>query len=646
MIVKNALLAALAVSAACAGVASQAQEATIRIDPSILRQINGVGELNRQALFPLADPGQGFEQRIQSRDRIQYLLGDLQATFGRQLGPVARFTVWGNGVQEDPDRPGFTDLAVLRKAAGTPKQASAFLKQLTGTHMDVAAHGVHNAFPEFMGRNSTELSGKAHHPQTIPENIEAAAELAAEVFAISFTDFDRPRYYEPVNEPHWSFLLEDHIAEWHLATQKAIKARTPEVKVGGPCNSVAYFYRDQFNAFNGVKRFMEMTRGELDFYSFHVYDYFEWDGEKFTGRVTSGLPLEGVFDFVQNHAANAMGKEVPIVISEHGGYITGHAGPSGETLMEQLAGTRMREVKSFEDEIYNRGLTSYVLVSTAINNTLTFMDHPHVIEKAVPFLLPETMGWDPTYYSALYVPRDYKDKNDWMETRNTDFYKFFRGLKGHRIVAMSDDPDLMTRAFIADDAVRVLISNLADREQIAQIQMPRGKRVVIRRYGRKADLTPYLTEETLESLDRLVLAPLETVMLIAEPSSVRASKVVNEKPFYGDKIRVALAGGKPGSFRVSLPAAANLAYATLRISVTRAPEADPNLEVLVNGKKVLVPLEDAADRLTAAGKEYASTKIIPLDVSLLKENNRVLVRFPDNDPGTIGSVVIRAGVKQ
>jgi hypothetical protein len=54
-------------------------------------------------------------------------------------------------------------------------------------------------------------------------------------------------------------------------------------------------------------------------------------------------------------------------------------------------------------------------------NTMAFIDHPHTVVKAVPFLLPNTWGWDPKYYASLYVPYNYTDKSKWVETHMMDF---------------------------------------------------------------------------------------------------------------------------------------------------------------------------------------------------------------------------------
>ena len=95
----------------------------------------------------------------------------------------------------------------------------------------------------------------------IPQNIDAAAELAAAVFQYNYTDFDRPKYFEPLNEPHWKYFVDQHLADWHLAVKKKVQEATPEVQVGGMCMSVSYFYRDNYQNFSGMKGFFRSYQG-------------------------------------------------------------------------------------------------------------------------------------------------------------------------------------------------------------------------------------------------------------------------------------------------------------------------------------------------------------------------------------------------
>ena len=84
-----------------------------------------------------------------------------------------------------------------------------------------------------------------------------------------------------------------------------------------------------------MKYFMDETKGEMDFYSFHAYDFFKWNGNDFHGRIQSGLPLEGVLDLVQNYAVQTFGSEKEIVLSEHGGYVNAPMKPLSKTALSK-----------------------------------------------------------------------------------------------------------------------------------------------------------------------------------------------------------------------------------------------------------------------------------------------------------------------
>ena len=634
-----------------------AEPARVTLDPTTIRAIDGVSELDRTVYFSLCDQGTNFDRRVRSEARLRFLLDELDVSFGRRLGVVYGLWNWTDALREDPQRPGFADLAFLREQLKPSEPTPAFAKLAEGK-MTVAAHGRHNGFPTWMGTFFTEQVKNEGGTEYLPENLAASAEVAAETLKHGYTDFDRPAFYEPLNEPHWSYHGTEHLAQWHLAMHAAVKALTPEVAVGGFCNSVAYFYQRGFDVFDGMATFMAKTDAKLDFYSFHVYDYLDWNGEGFSGRRTGGLPLEGMLDLVQNHAVNAHGDATDVVVSEHGAYILGQ-GPHGDAdaVGELIAAEHFPGLSGFERTMRKRSISDFILVSAAIRNTLTFMDHPRV-KKAVPFILPEAMGWNPAYYSVLYVPRDFTDKNDWVETRNLDFYRFFRDFRGARVVVRCDDPDVQVQALRDGDTVRVVLNNLAGVEQKVSLPMAAGASgggaVQLRRYGRKADFTPYLEETSAEAKAgevTLALAPMETAMLTQAGVADAAAKV-DETFYYGDRTRVKMSGTDAEHFTVEVPDAATAVYAQLRVSVYRPAGADPGLTLTLNGEPLDALVEDAAPLLDSTtgvadlpeGKgEFATTRMVWVDTALLKETNEVTVAFSDDAGGAVGAVTLRVG---
>lgn len=629
--------------------AEAAEPVEIKVYATLRRSIGGVSELDRRAYFAMADAGRGFDKRVRSDDRMEYLLGDLGIRFGRSLGPVKGAKKWSKAVREDAQRPGFVDLEYLRqKLSARDETPSSRFEALVGGRLDVAAHEGKSAFPDFIGELHNEQTKKdsqhGPHNHALPGGFDAASELTAAVLEHGYNDFDRPTYYEPMNEPHWAFIGSDELADWHLKTHQAVRARNLDVRVGGPCNSVCYFYRNDYRAFNGLRDFIKKTDCQLDFYSFHAYDYLNWDGSGIVGRISSGLPLEGMIDLVQAHTTKEYGKPVDLVVSEHGGYI--HDSKADE-VTDFVAAKFWPGGEGFEHELKKRSIQSHVLVSAVIANTLTFMDHPHVVKKAVPFILLESMGWDVRYYPTMYVPDGFEDKTRWIETRNTDFFKLFRDVAGHRVVVAGGDPDLQVRAFADGQRLHVVINNVSDAPHATNLKLPKAKRYGVRRYGRNEDFTPYLIEQEQETIETLDIAGRETVLVTAEyGQTIPERAVVEETAHYGDKMVVEPKEGEPARLTIRTPGSGELEYATLRIAVARPTGADPNVLLKFNGKRVRVPLEDAASRLDDGDKQYASTKIVDLDPSEVREKNRVELAFPDGGQGTFGSVVLRIGQKQ
>ena len=608
----------------------------ITIDPFCQRNINGISVLKRETYFSLNDPGTDFDQRCRSEERYDFLVKENGVSFGGTVNVVNK-AVHEGAVKEDAAHPGFADAAYLKeKLALYVHPPNNELNLNMEGRLEVAAHEMPNAFPKFMGAYTLKGASRVKaKDRSLPANITAAAQLAADTLRWGYTDFDRPVFYEPVNEPAPVYWKSPHLAEWHLATQKAAHQEVPGVRVGGPCLSVAYFFRDQYRAFDGLKKFIDNTHCGLDFYSFHVYDFLEEKNGHFGGRITSGLPLESVIDLVENYTINTYGRKIGIVVSEHGGI-------GAKDLAESLA-RNLIPGSGFEWEMKKKSIEVFNMVSSAIANTLVFMDHPQTILKAVPFILLNAFAWNPELVDVLYVPRDFTNKSDWVPTQMIMFYRLFRDLRGHRVTGFCPDPDIQMRAFADGSNLFVIMNNLSQRLKTVALDLPAPQSMVVRRFGRHDDFTPYLTEQPLSKPRHLEIQPRETVVLKAEYGhTLKPRRAVNEVSFYGDRIAVAVIN-EGARFVIRFPNQSRCSYATLLIGVSRPPEAGWDVEVLFNGHPLVVPLEQCAERLV--DKEYASCKLIPLTPTAIKSVNTIDVSFPDGRPGAVGAVVIRAGMQ-
>ena len=113
--------------------------------------------------------------------------------------------------------------------------------------------------------------------------------------------------------------------------------------------------------------------------------------------------------------------------------------------------------------------------------------------------------------------------------------------------------------------------------------------------------------------------------------------------YYGNKTLVPITGNV--EFRVQVPNADSVIESFIRVGISRPGNSGYDTRILLNGMDLDIPLEDAVDRIDN-GIDYASCKIIPIPPGLLEEENSILVSFPDGQPGSVGSVVIRASFSE
>ena len=140
----------------------------------------------------------------------------------------------------------------------------------------------------------------------------------------------------------------------------------------------------------------------------------------------------------------------------------------------------------------------------------------------------------------------------------------------------------------------------------------------------------------------LEIKALETISIILEhEDDIKERRRVNEKVYYGDKVTVPI---KEGEFSIHVPEYEKIDYAQVRVGLTRDLGMSYDPTIKINGKTIDVPLEDCWERLEE--KEYATTKIFLVNPKYISKRNRIMVSFDDNHKGAIGSVVLRAGIKE
>jgi hypothetical protein len=209
------------------------------------------------------------------------------------------------------------------------------------------------------------------------------------------------------------------------------------------------------------------------------------------------------------------------------------------------------------------------------------------------------------------------------------------------VKALSNDPDLQVRAFVSGSELFLIVNNLSRGTEWVDLKGLTVKDVTLRKMGRNSDFSGMYTEQSISLPEGLQIRGLETVLLHVEfGQPILEKRRVYETVCYGDKVAVPL---DEATFMVDVPVQKKIDYAQMRVGLTRSAGLDRNPIITINGKQVKVPLEDCAERLEE--KEYATTKIFLVDVDDLTARNQISITFPDQNEGSVGSVVIRAAIK-
>ncbi len=617
---------------------AQAQS-TITIDPNTNCSIKGTLKLDRIKFFNLATTGNNFERTINNPDVVKKYLDEYKMSFGRTIGGMRTRVV------EDSLRPGYMDINDFKSNVEINFGESTELKN-RWSNLDVVYTGNNRfrGYPSFMPK----YKAPGNENESFPDNIDAAAEMTVTFLKYGFNDWNRPAMYEIVNEPAVPLWGDKKFADLHSAVCQKAKEAGIKTLVGGPCIWMPYFYKDNYNYLDNITKFIDNSSAELDFYAFHIYDFLQWNetAKDFRGEVTAGLPLEGVFDALENYTVNNYQKEVPIVVSEHG-FFDG-AVEDSNNIPPELAVELIGPGSGFEYEMKHRSIHCFLMASCVTANTMTFMNNMHIVRKAVPFILLQSTGWNPRYYASLLVPENFEKGKPWRETELINFYKLFSEFNGRRVLSFCEDPDIQYNTFVEGKNLFVALNNLSTIDESIKFDIANKNYVSIsvKRHGRNEDFTPYFTESELSSLGNFIIKGREAVVLkLTYNNEIETKHAIDEVPHYADKVKQVIEPGSSQKFTVVVPEYKLSENVILRIGVGRASGSDHKIDVKFNGSEIDIPMESiAAEYLD--DEDYGSTKIVKIDPKSLMETNTVEISFPDGKSGGIGAVVLRVGAKK
>ncbi len=464
-------------------------------------------------------------------------------------------------------------------------------------------------------------------------NYSKEALYAARWFKHSFGTFDgvtkkRPTYYEPINEPYVhagdfgvdQAKVRKEMARFHAQLAKEIHKQAPGVKVAGYASAWPSMELWGFRHWKErMKLFMDVAGDDMDCFATHLYD-----GKNVTGgdSFRSGSNSKAILDMIEAYSFIKWGKVKPHLISEYGM-------------------TRPDWIGAAYSDDRNRRIVR------SINNfNMTFINMPDKIVKAVPFITGKAT-W---FYNSSKNPN--KNPYPWVISRKVNgkwqwtdlqlFYQFWKVVKGNRVRVFASDPDIQTAAFVEGNKGYLVLNNMEFTTKTVQLDMLKNLGVrSIKKYSLEIvsgdfKLTTASLSPNVSSLKMKAEQPV--ILEFTFDKSISFDNKEEVKKYYATTYLQPISANKVIDFDVNGVAAPKSGTASLRMNLGRALKKSLRPEVKVNGTKVSVPTDwEGYDQKDRGNNGFFGVIEIPVDVSLLKSNNKVTFKFSDGG-GHIASV--------
>ncbi|QDT08206.1 Beta-porphyranase A precursor [Planctomycetes bacterium K23_9] len=570
----------------------------IRIDTRRELSIGGTASLQRDRWFRIHEtPGvvdQSFETWAAERN---FLPG--RGAF--KFNPAITRS-WGDWkpLEERSDKPGAADLSFFDQydAGVRHRKTIPLFKQKPFALC-------FNDWPDFM---SVPLVGRGT-PRI--EHFDDAAELAAAYVEDQIKDGGfTAAWWEVKNESsvqsEWAHHWKEKegidgwglLADFHNRVADAVHQRTPEVKVGGPSSAYMQVQVQDFGLFRNQARFIEETRGHIDFYSHHFYENALMLGaHERRGMGYSNYLLgryEATLDMLRAHM-HKVDHVLPILITETGSLQNGRK-PS-DNWLRLLA--------------WNAYLTKS-------------MQRPDQIDLFVPFIFLH-MAWNPMSGDASFTPKGDRKRHqtidDFEPTTIANYFELWRDFDGRRLPVDFDRDWLDVVAVHDKNRISLAVTNMGGRQISVDLS------AVAQRIGATDAMQTRLNyhegEVVFEPEHKVDVAavPVDvnetTVLRLTLASPLTPTATLQMDRWFATKTAVK-SEGEVQSFDVGVKDFEAVDSAKLIVGVHRGGGVTEPLLVSINGTPIKVDSGDAAEF-----SEFFAPLDARVPVTLIQANNLI-----------------------
>lgn len=595
---------------------AQAEPVSVAVDPSTVRNIGGVSAFDRDQYITIHE-SIGVKK---SNDPFRDLLEELEVSYGRDGGTISSAA---KRTPADPHHPDMPDVDALEKACRAQRDKA----RLSTAEAHNEQQTVLCTHPERM-----HATPNNNYAPWGPRTYEGVAEFTAQFLRHRWSDEERPRYLEVLNEPfvHAREIgtTVEAMSEQHNVVAKRVRELNPDVLVGGYTAAWVEVESRNFAHWSSwQKTFMDIAGQNMDFFSYHIYDGVNVMGSE---RNRTGSNSEAIMDLIDSYSFIKFGIAKPLLISEYGKI------PKGG--MESSAYSSERSAQ---------------MLRTLNGQLMTFMDHPDRLLKTIPFIMEKglwTYGLknevEPGHANPFLLLRR-TETGDFVETDLTKFYQFWKGVQGEWRKSSSSNPDVRVHLLAADRQMTLAMTNLdiAPQEvQLTGMEKCWSKSVVLRSLRTDGE-TPVLTEEALgEMPESILLAPGQSVLLFAE--SMNRTKISNqivETRCYASEYMKDIVADQSVHFEYQqVPIGSG--NAVLRISAGRelGRQALPS-SVCFNGQELSIPTNWAGDDQSGRAMFFGMIEVV-VPMELVHATNELKITYPDTG-GKVACAVLQVNIE-
>jgi len=570
------------------------EEVAVQIDLNHELSIEGHVDLERSKFFRYyalpGTPHPSLEQWAADRNFLP----------GRQINKLQYSLVRGYSrnqpkLTEDKSRPGHADLSFFEKYRSDYKRPNTL-----EAFRDIDYAICFDNYPDFMsipqvGRGTPKV-----------EHFDAAAELIAAFIEDQVKDSGRPTpFYEVKNEStikaewdyHWKKDVDSKIAD-------SVHQSAPGAKIGGPSSAWVQVQVDNFGLYEKQRRFMDLTKGKLDFYSHHFYENrgtlgaWERREDDYKGYLLGSL--EAILDMFQAHM-RGIDNVRPILITECGSLQPGR-GPSDYWL-------RLRSFSAYMHKLARR---------------------PHEIELAVPFVFLN-IPWNPQSGDAAFIPKEGSPPNGPIEgyskTPVHHFFELWRDFDGRRLPVKNKRPFLDVTALHQDNKIYVAITNMGGKQLTVNLSQITDQPIDVRTVTQKRlyyhnGEVKFDAEVTYSDATGITVDVEETTVVSLELNeAVSISGQVEREYWFAPETAVKHDELRNKEFAIDIESVEDVKACVMRVGLHRVGGLRRRLEGSFNGKPFKLEVKWAGEM-----NNLFATIDVPIPTKYLKLSNAIVLK--------------------